>query len=234
MSENIHFTARQVMDEWEIDPVDLYHELQNGLPAEYPSPLGWRKLEVHWLNPFDHDFEKRICLLRFWKRHVELWEKGGREALDEGKRLRFPSMGDSPDHQLPTAPSDPLPAKKELLPCEPGTMWRDITITKVADEMVRIKTPEGKGLFTYQHLGLEDGRSPDKPTKLWDLLVALAERSGLIHSENYSFDRTLPSTAKRLNKHLQKKFGIEDSIYADNYKKEGAYRTKIIFEDETF
>jgi hypothetical protein len=37
----------------------------------------------------------------------------------------------------------------------------------------------------------------------------------------------MPDTARRLNEHLQKLFGISESIYAAHYKKERGYRTRF-------
>jgi len=115
MTTNDYLNARELMEKWEMDPIDLYHQIKDGLPAQCPKLLGgWQKLEPHLLNPYDHDFEKHILLLRFWERHVELWEIGGREALDEGMRLRFPkSMDYSPEPQLDGFTS---PVKKKSRP----------------------------------------------------------------------------------------------------------------------
>jgi len=130
--------------------------------------------------------------------------------------------------------------RKALLPCKPGTKWEDITITLLSDDtdagpgLVRIRTPEGESRFTYHQLGFQDNRSPDRSTKLWALLKLFAKRTGYLRSDNMQFDRKLPDTAKRLNKHLQEVFGILESTYAGHYKKEKGYRTRIKFEDKTY
>jgi len=127
----------------------------------------------------------------------------------------------------------PKESEKNVFPCEPGTNWEDITITLVADNMVRIRTPKGEGRYTYPELGMKDKRVGDKPTMLWALLKIFANSQGFISSQNSKYDPKVPDTAKRLNAHLKKLFGIKESIYTAHYKKEKAYRTKIKFSDQT-
>lgn len=91
----------------------------------------------------------------------------------------------------------------------------------------------GKGNFTYHKLGMEDGRSGNKPTVIWGLFKLFAKNQGHIHSQNPKYDPQLISTAKRLNKHLQKLFEIEETIYTDHYKFQKGYKTKIFFSDQT-
>ena len=121
--------------------------------------------------------------------------------------------------------------KKLILTCKSGTTWKDITMTLIANDTLRIKTPQGEGRFTYHELGMSDKRTGDKPTMLWALLKLFAEKKGFISSQNVEYDPKLPDTAKRLNKHLQGLFGIQDSIYQAHYRKEKGYRTKIKFSD---
>ena len=120
-----------------------------------------------------------------------------------------------------------------IFPCDPGTKWEDIKITLTDNETVRVETPKGKGYFTYHKLNMEDKRSGNKPTVVWELLKLFAENQGAISSQNPKYDSQLPETARRLNNHLQKLFGIKDSIYAGHYKKLKGYKTKIFFSDQT-
>ncbi|MGD9227892.1 MAG: hypothetical protein PVF26_15410 [Desulfobacterales bacterium] len=113
--------------------------------------------------------------------------------------------------------------KSKLLPCAPGTKWKDIKITLIDNETVRIKTPEGEGLFTYHKLNLDDSRIGNKPSMLWELLKILAKNYGLISSRNIAYDTKLSDTARRLIKHLSQLFGIPDSIYLGHYKKYKGY-----------
>jgi hypothetical protein len=118
-----------------------------------------------------------------------------------------------------------------ILPLRSEAKWSDVWITLVANNMVRIKTPQGNDRLTYHELGMVDRRSGDRPTMIWELMKLFAEHSGFIASHNIKYDPKLPDTARRLNKHLQKLFGIRDSIYTGHYKKEKGYRTKIRFDD---
>jgi len=118
--------------------------------------------------------------------------------------------------------------EKAVLPCKPGTKWEEITITLMADDMVRIKTPQGEGRFTYGACGFADKRKGDKPTMLWALLKIFAENRGRIsRSEGAQYVPQLPDTTKRLNKHLQRVFGINERIYKGHYKAEKGYTTRF-------
>jgi len=122
--------------------------------------------------------------------------------------------------------------EKTVFPCKPGTKWEDITIILVADDMIRVKTPQGEGLFTYHKLGFADQRKGDKPTMLWTLLQEFAKGRGRIsRAEKAEYISQLPSTAKRLDKHLQKVFRIKDRIYKDHYKTEKGYTLKLTILD---
>ena len=131
--------------------------------------------------------------------------------------------------------------KKNRFNCSPGTKWEDIKITLISDsrddsyrDAVRIKTPDWEERYTYAELGLSDKRKGDEPTNLWILLKTFAINNGFISRSNTDYDPHLPETAKRLNAHLKKLFGIDESIYVAHYKKEKAYRTKIQFSNQTF
>jgi hypothetical protein len=124
-------------------------------------------------------------------------------------------------------------SQKSTTLCAPGTQWKDITITLVSDEMVRIQTPDWDKRLTYHQLDMVDKRKGDSSGYLWALFKLFAENDGFIFSQNPKYDPKLPDTAKRLNTHLKKFFGINESIYTGHYKKERGYRTKIKFRDAT-
>jgi len=86
--------------------------------------------------------------------------------------------------------------QKTVFPCKPGTPWEDITMTLVADNMVRIKTPQGEDRFTYYKLKMSDERSGNKPTILWELVRLFAKNNGFISSQNPNYDPRLPDTAR--------------------------------------
>lgn len=107
MKTNIYFTARELMNKWDIDDIGLYNAIEDGLPAY----LGNARVSHHQLKfkLDDPNFEKLMRRLRFWRRHVELFEFGGAEAVFEGTRIRWPAMGDSLTFEMHP---DPAPKKK--------------------------------------------------------------------------------------------------------------------------
>jgi hypothetical protein len=121
------------------------------------------------------------------------------------------------------------------LPVAPDTHWEDIKITLLSDETVRIKISDHEEIYHYSEIGLSDKRKGDKPTQLWILLKLFAQNHGFISGDNIdsNYDSKLPDTAKRLNKHFKKLFGINDSIYQGSYKTLKGYKTKIFFSDTT-
>jgi hypothetical protein len=124
-------------------------------------------------------------------------------------------------------------AKTTKLTVPPGTQWKDIKITLISDDTVRIKTPNLEERFNYSELALSDKRKSDSTTLLWELLKLFAKNNGLILSNDPDYDPKLLNSTKRLNKHLKELFGINDSIYQGQYKIERGYRTKIFFSDQT-
>jgi hypothetical protein len=122
--------------------------------------------------------------------------------------------------------------EKPVLLCKPGTHWKDIKITLISNDTVRIKTPDWGKRFTYSELGLSDKRKGDKQTMLWELLKLFAQNNGFISSNNTEYRPKLVDLTKRLNKHFKNIFGIDESIYVGHYKKEKGYRTKIMFSNQ--
>jgi hypothetical protein len=119
-------------------------------------------------------------------------------------------------------------SEKTVFPCKPGTRWEYITIILLADDMVKVKTPQGEGRFTYHQLGFADKRKGDQPTMLWTLLKAFAGTQGRIsRSEGVEYSPRLPDSAKRLDKSLQKIFGINERIYKGHYRAEKGYTTRF-------
>lgn len=134
--------------------------------------------------------------------------------------------------------------KRTVFPCEPGTKWEDIRITLISEETVRIKTPSSEDRsFGYSDLGLKYERN-NKPKKLWTYLKAFAKAQGVISAKTFNDDPELKKDliiyASKLNKHMQRFFGIEESIFTSHYKKiikdkkpTKGYQTKIMFSDAT-
>ena len=64
-------------------------------------------------------------------------------------------------------------------------------------------------------------------------IVHFAKNIGELHAKENNYTGYLPDQTKRLNYHLRKLFGINDSIYKWHYKKYKGYKTKIQFSDAT-
>ncbi len=199
-------------------------------PIQYISC--YRYNDGNW-EKLDRKEHKYDFMNQYFKDYINLSEfEEYIKTVEKIYQIQFPlpeSLYSNEAHEDSTVQGEPL---STVFPCKPGTKWENITITLVANDMVRIKTPQGEGRFTYHELGLSDKRKGDEPKKaLWGLFKLFAEKNNFISRENIEYDPMLPDTAKRLNAHLKKLFGIQDSIYKGHYKKEGGYRTKIKFSD---
>ena len=126
------------------------------------------------------------------------------------------------------------PEEVKPFPCEAGTKWKDVKITLIANDTVRIETPQGKGRYTYHELGMADKRPGDKPKGVWVTLKLFASNQGIFPQENQKVnEKNLVEKAKHLNSHLKKLFGIKERIYKHFYKKLRRYETIIKFSDQT-
>jgi len=70
-------------------------------------------------------------------------------------------------------------------PTPPSTKWEEITITFVSGESIRIKAGDVSKTYKYAQIGFADGRSADKPGKLWVFFHGIARVEG-------EFDWSLP------------------------------------------
>jgi len=197
------------------DPFTL--EPLNKVDLEDGIPMDGATLDYTSLERLEDSFFRLDELLRFAKKH------GLHQCLHQLEN-EYPELS-SIEEATKSA------EQEKSFPCEPGTPWKDITMTLIANDTLRIKTPQSEGRFTYHELKMSDKRRGDKPTMLWELLKLFAKNQGFISSQNPNYDPKLPDTAKRLNKHLKELFGIKDSIYQEHYKKEKGYRTRIKFSD---
>ena len=126
------------------------------------------------------------------------------------------------------------PEEVKPFPCEAGTKWKDVKITLIANDTVRIETRQGKGRYTYHVLGMADKRPGDKPKGVWVTLKLFASNQGIFPQENQKVnEKNLVEKAKHLNSHLKKLFGIKERIYKHFYKKLRRYETIIKFSDQT-
>ncbi|NQT56100.1 MAG: hypothetical protein HQ551_07715 [Desulfobacteraceae bacterium] len=227
LSEWLYFD--EMLQRWGISYIALIKYITDyHLPAYYhdkPEPLH-ELLQDEPYNDLYYLSEDRIKKLGFKLSDIKDFENKYPQLLEESTPV--------PDI-VSTTTADILPEEPQgkIFFCGPETKWKDIKITLVADDMVRVKTPKGENRCTYHELGMSDKRIGDKPTMLWELLKLFAKNDGFISSMNPKYDRCLPDTAKRLNAHLKKLFGINESIYQGHYKKMKGYRTKIKFSDQT-
>jgi hypothetical protein len=119
-------------------------------------------------------------------------------------------------------------------------LWKDIKITLIAHDMVRIKFPKTEKRFTYHELGMSDKRTGNKPKLIWILLELFAKYNGRLDSDieesvkrhlwqtyNFNYEENLPNLTKRLNAHMKKFFGIDESIFRYHYRKEKGYSTRF-------
>jgi hypothetical protein len=120
---------------------------------------------------------------------------------------------------------------KNVYQCLPGTEWKDVIITFVENDVVRIETPRGDGRYSYHELGMSDKRGGNKPIKIWHLLQVFARLSGRIGSGTGESVDDLPNLTKRLNRHFKNLFEIDDSIYLSHYRKSHEYVTKFEIND---
>ena len=54
--------------------------------------------------------------------------------------------------------------------------WEEVTFTVLSNESVRIKARNISKAYTFAELGFKDGRTPDKPTKVWCFFILLAPK----------------------------------------------------------
>ena len=97
-------------------------------------------------------------------------------------------------------PQETEPGK--ILPCDPGTQWKDMEITLTSYETVTVKTPKGTGRFHYSQLGFSDKRKGDKPIRLWAALKIFCKNYGQINSKTITNAYYLSKSISDLNKKL--------------------------------
>lgn len=124
--------------------------------------------------------------------------------------------------------------KTKVLQCKMGNKWKDVKITLVSYEYVKIKTPQGEESYHFKEIGMRDGRTLDKPSDLWTLLGLFCKYSGRIDSETpvHGF-KNLSKSISNLNKKLQKVFGIDEK-FCHTYNEKNGWVSKCVFGDNIF
>lgn len=236
--------GEDLMKVWSITAFELYQIISEGELPFYKDahvPIKYQPGELEFeleADRLDNDIDKWAFKAKLYVEVIPqlLLKKSDVEKYEKEKGLGNYSttVGDTPKEIVSGNDKVSEIQEQKVFPCKPGTKWEDIKITLIDENTIRVKTPQREGRFTYHELGMSDKRKGNPPTTLWILLRLFAENKGNISSNNINYISTLPSTAKRLNKHLQKVFGIKDSIYKYHYKKYQAYITKIHFSDQRF
>lgn len=207
--------------------------------SSFIAPFKATKDVANEINIYPAGFEKYIqqvidsaTLNPSFKRWLEsLYDVPSNQNPFEWGALVFESLSNA---GITTHAIKMVEPKKPILPCESGTRWEDITITLLADDTVSIKTKHGNEKLSYHELGLSDKRKGDAPTMLWEILKLFIKQKGLISARGDSYNPKLPDTAKRLNMHLKKIFGINESIFAGHYKQNKGYRLRFSTIDRTY
>jgi hypothetical protein len=130
------------------------------------------------------------------------------------------------------------PRNLKTFPSPPGLRWEEVTLQFVSDTALRVRARDASEVYTFAEIGFKDGRSAERPDKLWLLLRVFARENGALtwrRSSGLVKDIGLTSAAvktavKELRKRLRAVLGIEaDPFYP--YRKVGAYKVKFALLD---
>lgn len=144
------------------------------------------------------------------------------------------------NYLTPSKIQDQGPAKKtddgtknDFFPAPKGTTWKDVTITLIARDTVRISIKGGKSqMFNFSELGMSDKRTGDKPKAMWWVLVHLISENGMISRKTDQYDPILNSSVKGFKQQMKKLFGIEQAVMG-HYKKNGGYKAEFQVVNQT-
>ena len=239
ISENEEYLSKSDEEHWkEKEGYCRYHEINPGKKEDYIDYVAKLKrrsqAELDELKPKAHMLEEEFKdIARLYENFTDThFSDLIRENFLEDIKVHAYYRRDQIEALLnQSSNTETLKTQKGLLPCPKGTQWENIKITLIADDTVRIKTPQGEERFTYSELGFSDKRKGDSPTVLWVQLTEFAKHKGIISGKDSKYIKQLPIIAKRLNKHLQELFGLPDTIYKAHYRKYHKYETKIQFQD---
>jgi hypothetical protein len=136
---------------------------------------------------------------------------------------------------------EPLTARAQKpLELVPGTTWEDIYFSLKSNELVHVRTPAGESRLMFSDLGFQDKRKGDKPNKTtWVFFLVLAVCQGDTRNESDKIKKHISQAdmakfserARRLDAHLKKVFGINESIYKGHYRKFNGYVTRFNIQD---
>jgi hypothetical protein len=118
-------------------------------------------------------------------------------------------------------------------PTPPGTTWEQVTIEFANDEHVKVVAGNIEDHRSFAEIGFADRRKvADTPDRLWELLVALAEREGRASFDDPSSPLMAPSDDMKrrfsdLRQRLQAYFGIQEDPL-EPYAHVNGYQTRFV------
>ncbi len=125
-------------------------------------------------------------------------------------------------------PRPPFPALASL-------KWDEISISFLADDLVRIKARNVDKKFNFGQMGFTDGRKGDEPNRQWELLKVLARNSGKVSwQDNVSVPMkrdNIKAQVKDLRKLLKAFFGLNEDPFHP-YRQARAYSCRFNLRDE--
>jgi hypothetical protein len=130
------------------------------------------------------------------------------------------------------------PRNQRTFPSPPGLSWEEVTFEFLSDTAVRVRAGGTAEEDTFAEFGFKDGRSAEKPDKLWWLLRVFARVNGELTWEmsqklvtNIGLTPAAVKTSvKELRKRLRAVLGIKDDPFHP-YRKAGGYRVKFTILD---
>src|SRR5262245_38586788 len=115
--------------------------------------------------------------------------------------------------------------------CElPGLQWKEVSITFVSDNSVKIQARTIVKTYSFITMGFADTRKVDQPDSRWVILRSMAEAGGEISRKNkgtlHRLHASVKTAVKEIRQRLQEFLGISDDPFC-SYRKVRAYKPKF-------
>jgi hypothetical protein len=133
----------------------------------------------------------------------------------------------------------PVPSKVRVtanFPLPEGTKWRDVTLTIVSKDSVKISAAGVSKRFMFNELGFLDQRRGDMPDTRWEILLLLAKQNGkLTWESNISSPQKncVQSAISDIRGRLKQLTNLKEDPF-EAYRACKAYRTKFTIRDASF